>query len=325
MKQTNGDLNDNYISVAFALKFTVDGLQDFVHGNLRTLHQNIYVNCAVGQCHHNCSRRYGNTFSRWCTTCQSWKKELHQLNRHRKHWDNIKWNKLDTIDFPFSYEEASKVFVQDFTSVRQGVLEDFCALMSLCRNLKMFNIIINDNLIADIQRSRNTLYAHNHLLIVHDVDKSQCFNYCIGLLKIPDIACTQSSKIYLNILEEMKMSKKLPKRIFENKNVQNIVAIIQNAPETIENIPEHAMANVPLYESLDNQLGNFNLFTEPQKIMNKRNRKQTCLTFKLFLAFITFMIMCSLMSRETEPNKGKKIIYTVNPAKRPPVLKYHQF
>ncbi|CAC5387351.1 unnamed protein product [Mytilus coruscus] len=298
-KKINSEHLENFKSVAVALKFTVDGLQDFVHGHLRSLHQNIYRKCSVGQCKVNCSRRYGNEFSRWCNTCRTWKKELHQFNRYRKHWDKIKWSKLDTMDFPFSYEEVAKVFVQDFSHVRQGVLKDLSAVMSLFRNLKIFSCIINDILLADIQRLRNIYFAHNYDVALHDVEKSQCFNCFIALLKIQDIECTQSSKAALNLLEEMKTSRTIPERILRKPDVQYTIAVIQNVEcgETFDN----SMANVRPFEYLDN------------KQVFIRNHKAHILRVVLLLttiAFGTCIMLYGLLSKNEVPNIGKIFLFS---------------
>lgn len=295
----NNEHFENFKSVAVALKFTVDGLQDFIHGNLQSLHQSIYRKCSAGQCMDNCSRRYGNAFAQWCPTCQAWKKELHQFNRYRKHWDNIKWNKLDTIDFPRSHEEVAKVFVQDFTHVRQGVLKDLSAIMSLFRNLKIFSCIINDTLIADIQRLRNIYFAHNYDASLHDVEKNQCFNCFIALLKIQDIECTQSSKASLNIMEEMKTSRTIPERILLDPDVQYTIAVIQNVErgETFDN----AMAYERPFEYLYN------------KDSPRRNLKTHVLrVMPLLMTFVFGMciLLYGLLSKNEVPNLGKIFLFS---------------
>ncbi|VDI52059.1 Hypothetical predicted protein [Mytilus galloprovincialis] len=308
MNQINSEQFDNFKSVAVALKLTVDGLQDFVHGKLRSLHQNIYRKCSMGQCKVDCSRRYGNEFVRWCKTCHAWKKELNQINRYRNHWDKIKWKKLDTMDFPFSHEEVAKVFVQDFTHVRQGVLEDLNALMSLFRNTKVFHRIVNDNLITDIQGLRNKYFAHNYSLSIHAVEKAQCYDLLIALLKIPDIACTQSSKIALNLLEEMKLSQNIPERILRKPDVQYTITVIQNIScrETIESTHDNGIAFLNLYDRVDNEQFDIKRSTELLKI-TQRNRKKMFRQFVFLLVLLsecTFTILYGLYSKETVPVKG---------------------
>lgn len=76
---------DNFMSVAFGLKVTVRGLQDFVAEYLKTTHRDIYVKCSLGSCKLDCSRKFGRVFGRWCTVCLDWKNELHKLNRFKNH------------------------------------------------------------------------------------------------------------------------------------------------------------------------------------------------------------------------------------------------
>ncbi|VDI52061.1 Hypothetical predicted protein [Mytilus galloprovincialis] len=304
MNQINSEQFDNFKSVAVALKLTVDGLQDFVQENLQRLHQNIYKKCSVGRCHYNCSRKYGDRFSQWCSTCQAWKKELHQQNRYRKHWDNIKWRKIDTMDFPYSYEEASKVFIQDLSHGRHGLLEDLNALMSLFRNLRLFNSIINDNIIGDILRTRNTYFAHNYALSLHGVEKAQCLNCLIVLFKIPEIACTQSAKTALNLLEQLMMSQDIPERILKKPNVQNTLAVIQNVfhRKAYGKLEENTIANL-FYN--DNENFHIKRFKDVQTT-KRRNRMVKFLRFAIFLTTLgigTFIILYGLLSKDTIPVK----------------------
>ncbi|XP_071129619.1 protein TANC2-like [Mytilus edulis] len=153
---TNIQQFDNFMSVAFGLKITIEGLHDFVADSLKTTHRDIYVKFSLGNCNVDCSRKFGREFGRWCTVCLDWKKELHKLNRFKTHWERINWKDIDTVDFPRSFEEMLKVFVQDFKSVRQGqLLQDLGALMSLFKNMKIYNVMISDQTIGNVQRTRN--------------------------------------------------------------------------------------------------------------------------------------------------------------------------
>ncbi|CAG2248702.1 unnamed protein product [Mytilus edulis] len=185
---------DNFISVAFGMKITVDGLQDFVSESLITTHREIYKKFSLGNCMLNCSRKYGHAFGKWCTVCIDWKNDLKKLNRYKNHWDRINWKEIDTIDFPHSFEEMAKVFVQDFKSVRQEVLKDLGALMSLFKNLKKYNGMFSDQTIDNVKRIRNKNFAHNYTVFLHEVEKTQSIDILITLLRVPEIRTTESSK-----------------------------------------------------------------------------------------------------------------------------------
>jgi hypothetical protein len=61
-------------------------------------------------------------------------------------------------------------------------------------------------IISDVQRTRNQYYAHNYTAMIHHVEKEQCLDSLINLLKVPEILCKQSAKSALGLLEELKSS-----------------------------------------------------------------------------------------------------------------------
>lgn len=85
----NTEKLDNFISVLFGLKYIVIGLQDLVMDRLKLKHMEIQQKCTIGNCHQNCSRKFGKSFIKWCGTCKYWKLELHRLIRYSSHWDQI--------------------------------------------------------------------------------------------------------------------------------------------------------------------------------------------------------------------------------------------
>ncbi|CAG2254864.1 unnamed protein product [Mytilus edulis] len=203
---------DNFLSVALGLKFCISGLQDFILDTMETLHQNILQQIPIGFCNINCSRKYGNGFSRWCNICRSWKDELHKLCRYKKQWDKINWKEIDTIDFPHStpdsYEAISKVFVRNVHQFRQGIYQDLGAIMSLFMNMKTFSI--DNQILIDIQRHRNDSFAHNYKVSVGETEKRLCLQSFIRILKVPNIFCKESSKVALSLLESLASSEGVP-------------------------------------------------------------------------------------------------------------------
>ncbi|CAG2247294.1 unnamed protein product [Mytilus edulis] len=222
---------DNFMSVAFGLKITVEGLQDFVTDFLKATHRDIYVKCSLGNCNIDCSRKFGHVFRRWCLVCLTWKNELHKLNRFKNHWDRINWKEIDTVDFPLSFEEMAKVFVQDFKSVRQGLLQDLGALMSLLKNMKTYNGMISDQTIANVQRTRNKNFAHNYTVFLHDLEKTQSIDSLITLLRVPEIRSTESSIKALVDLEDLKLNQRIPERLLQQSSAEEVVTSIQKRME----------------------------------------------------------------------------------------------
>ncbi|CAC5393573.1 ANKRD50 [Mytilus coruscus] len=263
---------DNFMSVAFGLKVTVEGLQDFVANSLRTTHRDIYVKLSLGYCNVDCSRKFGRVFGRWCTVCLDWKKELHNLNRFKTHWERINWKDIDTIDFPLSSEEMAKVFVQDFKSVRQGLLQDLGALMSLFKNMKTYNAMISDQTISNVQRTRNQNFAHNYTVFLHDVEKTQSINSLITLLRVPEIRSTESSKKALADLEDLKLNQRIPERLLQQSSAEEVVTSVQLLTESSQN----EIVRVFFQQRFGNMLTLRHDGTKNNDILKKRSNSKSC-------------------------------------------------
>lgn len=180
--------------------------------------------------------------------------------------------------------------------------------MSICRNFRQLNCVINDNIISDILRTRNTYFAHNYALSLHAVEKAQCFNCLIVLFKIPEIACTQSSITALNVLEEMKTSQKIPERILNKPNVQNTIAIIKDVfnRTTYEQLEENTISNPYYDECFDNEHFRVKQFTNKQTT-STQNCMTKILRFVIFLTILghgTSIILYGLLSKDTVPVQG---------------------
>lgn len=222
----NKDNLDNYVSVLLGLRYIVNGLQDFVTDKLRNKQMEIKQKCTLGRCQLNCSRKFGKSFSRWCDTCKHWKLELHPLNRFFTHWDHIKWNKIDSIDFSQSFEEMGTVFVRDLYPFRRGVLKDFGALLSLIRNATLFNI--NSQTIDEMLRIRNSYCAHNYSAELHEQDKNICLDVFVRFLKIPEINFTKSGKNALHCIETLRLCPGLPNNILQTQEGRLALIDIRN-------------------------------------------------------------------------------------------------
>lgn len=48
---------DNYMSVVFVLKLTVEGLNDYVSDTLTAIHTQIYKKLSIGSCSMNCRKK----------------------------------------------------------------------------------------------------------------------------------------------------------------------------------------------------------------------------------------------------------------------------
>ncbi|XP_063443002.1 uncharacterized protein LOC134723313 [Mytilus trossulus] len=145
-------------------------------------------------------------------------------------------------------------------------------------------------------------FAHNYDVSLHDVEKTQCFNCFIALLKIQDIECTQSYKAALNIMEEMKTSQKIPERILRDPDVQYTISIIHNVVQrkTFERIQDNEITldNEQLYHVHTKRL------TELKKQTNYLTHFLPLVFLLATLAFGLYTIWYGLFSEDTEPVKG---------------------
>lgn len=279
----NKEKLDNYISVLLGLRFMVNGLQNFVKSRLDLKKLEIQQKCTTGFCQLNCSRKFGKSFIKWCETCKYWKSELQPLNRYSTHWDQIKWNKIDSIDFPQSIEEIANVFVRDFHAVRQGVLSDFNALMSLIRNSTLFNISITE--IDDILRIRNSYCAHNYSAELHEPERNICLNVFVRFLKNPEINCTESGKDALHCIEILRLSNGLPERFLQQPEGRLVLFDVLNELHNDEMDQAITVSDGTLEKRLQ----------EITRILNKRRRYTLYLgmspkTMKLIVRQLVFFI-----------------------------------
>ncbi|VDI13001.1 Hypothetical predicted protein [Mytilus galloprovincialis] len=210
-ERVNIEKLDNFISVCLGLKYIMIGLQDLVIDKLKLKHMEIQQKCTIGNCHQNCSRKFGKSFIKWCGTCKYWKLELHRFIRYSSHWDQIQWNKIDSINFPQSIEEIAKIFVKNFHSVGDGVFGDFSALMSLISNTTLFNISSTE--INEILRIRHSYFTHNYSAELNEQEKKFCFIVFKRFLNNLEMNCTKSGKNLLHCIEALRSSQGLPNHI----------------------------------------------------------------------------------------------------------------
>lgn len=301
------EMLNNFVSVALGLRFTVEGLQDVVVDSMAAVHHNILTNITAGVCTNNCSRQYGRSFHRWCTICRSWKEQLHKLSRNKNHWDRIKWDKIDIVDFVqqtvFSYESMAGVFVRDGHLVRQGIFQDLGAILSLFNNMKSFTI--DTNIIADVQRTRNIDYAHNYKATLHRIDKEKCLDSMIKLLKVPEIRCKPSAKTSIGLLEELRSSDGIPTRILQHPTSEQALVLIRNSfVQTIQcQSPGEALIpvdnNTSIIERIDELIHNAVAIKRNER-SNFIRRVKTFITYNNIVIII--LSICMIFDKLMQPS-----------------------
>jgi hypothetical protein len=63
--------------------------------------------------------------------------------------------------------------------------------------------------------------------MIHHVEKEQCLDSLINLLKVPEILCKQSAKSALGLLEELKSSDEIPTHMLQNPTSQQALVLIK--------------------------------------------------------------------------------------------------
>ena len=307
---------NNFVSVALGLRFTVEGLQDFLLDSMIIEHRNILQNIPGGKCTKNCSRQFGRAFNQWCNICRSWKGQLHKLCQHKNQWDRIQWKKIDIVDFVHqtvdSYGSMAAVFVRDPHLVGQGIFQDLGAIMSLFINMTSFTI--DTNIIADVQRTRNQYYAHNYKATLHRIEKENCLSSMIKLLKVPEILCKQGAKIALGLLEELRSSDGIPTRILQHQTSEQALVLIRNSfvPTTQCQSPGETLIpvdnNTSILERIDELISN--------AVVIKRNKRSkfipmmktifTCNNYAIVI-LVFYMIFDQLMqpSQKQQSSEGR--------------------
>ena len=202
------------------------------------------------------------------------------------------------------------VFVRDPHSVGQGIFQDISAIMSLFINMTSFTI--DTNIIADVQRTRNQCYAHNCKATLHRIEKENCLNSMIKLLKVPEILCKQSAKIALGLLEELRSSDGIPTRILQHPTSEQALVLIRNSfvPTTQCQSPGETLIpvdnNTSILERIDELISN--------AVVIKRNERskfipimKTISTCYIYVIVILGMIFDQLIrpSQKQQSSEGR--------------------
>ena len=301
------EMINNFLSVALGLRFTVEGLQDFILDSMKIEHRNILQNVSGGKCTTNCSRQFGRAFHQWCNTCRSWKDQLHKLCQHKNQQHKIQWENIDIVDFVHqtvdSYGSMAAVFVWDQSSVEQGIFQDLGAILSLFNNMTSFTI--DRNIIRDVRKDRNKHYAHNYKATLHRIEKEKCLNSMIKLLKVPEILCKQSAKIALGLLTELRSSNGIPTRILQHPTSEQALVLIRNSFVPGEAlIPVQAVDNnTSIIERIDELINNAVVIkmNERSKFIPRMNTINPC-----YIYVIVILAICMIFDQLMQPSQKQQ-------------------
>lgn len=283
------------------------GIYDFVVDNIKTEHQKVYKICASGTCtKQNCSKRF-NKFKDWCPSCSKWKSELKKLKSTEcHHWNVINWSQLSSSDWPQSIYEMAKVFVKN-TSInfRQGVFDDFGAVMSILTNMCIFGF--DKTTLEDIKRMRNDYYGHRSTNGIHDAEKRIFFDKLLRFIRLPRVFAYQSAITFtpslVILLTTEHLTQTIVKELLTKDSLNDVRdVLLNNLPGHISNeraivVQDETTANSQLYSQYKSRLDELispQELTEESEIVESKPYalKIKCNhLFRFLLVFTLFVIL----------------------------------
>lgn len=182
----------NWLDFAVGLSITRKGLTDYVKATMDDLHKTIkYGNCAnLPLCFRNCSKTE-RCFSSWCQTCTAWKTQLILHNKFKPRVKFIKWNNINSSEWPVNINEVVKVFGPEWWQGHSHYTDDLSVVLSLIQNCKDFKI--SPVACKNVREDRNGLFAHGQLG-VNETEKCLAFQKLMNLLEQPEVSTTSSCR-----------------------------------------------------------------------------------------------------------------------------------
>ncbi|XP_048779931.2 uncharacterized protein LOC125683140 [Ostrea edulis] len=195
----NSDEENNFLILIQALKFVTEGLKEYTIQGLDDLYNRLRRRVsASGPCTQQCNRNHRDA-TRWCQTCQNWKKELEKYMRSAKLKNNTKWYNVEIsyfsgVDTTKAKDELFRVFIQGQGSL--PVTFDIQTMLSLFQNCKYFDIGDDVLLLTSIRRVRNYDFAHSEDFKLTNKQLKKDINSLCKLFRHPSIRrCPSASEI----------------------------------------------------------------------------------------------------------------------------------
>ncbi|XP_060572522.1 uncharacterized protein LOC132730579 [Ruditapes philippinarum] len=229
---------ENYVCVNFALVFVCQVLKPYTEHGLAKVHRTIKTALAGNsKCTGTCRDRQ----TQWCKNCKNWQKHLEAYTSNKK---QIDWNKQTTANWDESFENIAGVFSEPKKKIDGPA--NYLDISTACNVWECCSIFqINKLYIQKVREIRNKKIAHNHTLLISDLDKSKGFDALKDLLNdkyvqphiqkvdknaLDKIKCIPQSSLRKTI-EEIKLKFKK----MESCDEENIKLLEQITISTIEN------------------------------------------------------------------------------------------
>ncbi|XP_055997998.1 ankyrin repeat domain-containing protein 50-like [Ostrea edulis] len=204
---------NNFLILIQALKFVTEGLKEYTTQGLDDLYNRLRRRVsASGPCTQQCNMNHRDA-TRWCQTCQNWKKELGKYMRSIRFKYNTKWHNVEIsyfsgVDTTKAKDELFRVFIQGQGSLQ--VTFDIQTMLSLFQNCKYFDIGDDILLLTSIRRVRNYDFAHTEDFKLTNKQLKKDINSLSKLFRHPSIRrCPCASDIFSKLRRLQRNDRKL--------------------------------------------------------------------------------------------------------------------
>lgn len=231
----------NYVSLVVALKFTKDGLKDYIQNEIRKFYALLSNRCAgFLPCNISCTKTNPTKHALWCDSCKKWRSEFSQHMRYPGQVNRVKWEMFDSRTWgrdstQYTINQIMNVYVHQCRDPTESTMDDMINIVSLFENCLYFDIGNNKALLRKIRIVRNQHFAHPKTSLVEEKDFRQCLKILISVLREKSIGYNEKCKEAVQILLELKNENRFQndhvldlQEVILEKNNENISSKIKN-------------------------------------------------------------------------------------------------
>lgn len=218
----------NYVSLVVALKFTKDGLKDYVQNEISKFYVRLSNRCAgFLPCNISCTKTNPTKDALWCDSCKKWRSEFRRHMRYPGQVNRVKWEMFDSRTWgrdstQYTINQIMNVYVHQCRDPTESTMDDMINIVSLFENCLYFDIGNNKQLLGKVRIVRNQYFAHNKTFMIEEKDLRQCLETLISVLQEKSIKHNEKCKEAVHILLELKT-----KNRFQNNHVLDLQQVIE--------------------------------------------------------------------------------------------------
>lgn len=217
----------NYVSLVVALKFTKDGLKDYVQNEISKFYVLLSNRCAgFLPCNLSCTKTNPTKHALWCDSCKKWRSEFRRHMRYPGQINRVKWEMFDSRTWGKDSKQQTlnqimNVYVHKCPNPTESTMDDIINIVSLFENCLYFDIGNNKALLGKVRTVRNQHFAHNKTSMVEEKDFRQCLKILISVLQEKSIKHNEKCKEAVHVLHDLKTENR-----FQNNHVVDLQQVI---------------------------------------------------------------------------------------------------